>query len=133
MKNKFTLILIILALFITVAGCSLGGLMGGDDSSETGSTTEESGDKSDKKSTSSGGDVLDSGIAECDELAKYVNDNAEEIESTFVGKALVLVYKNTVLNAIEEGFEKMDEKQKENWKKICTKSLKELKEKQEEK
>lgn len=133
MKNKSGLILILAVLFLAVAGCSLDRFTGGDsESGDSGTKTEESKDGSETtKSSESSTEVLDSGIPECDELAKYVNDNSEEIEGSLVGKAIMLVYKNTILKAIEDGTEKMDDEEKKKFGEICAKTLKELKESQE--
>ena len=132
MKNRFGLIVVFVTLAVAVAGCSLGGLIGDSgDSGDSSSTSEKSGETSgDKKSTSSSssGKVLDSGIPECDELAKYVNDNTEEIEGSLVGKAVLYMYRNTILKAIEDGTEKMSDEEKEKFGEICAKSLKQLKE-----
>ncbi len=128
MKNKFGLILVSAALFLAVAGCTFDRLTGGSDG-ESGQKTEESKDTSDtKKSSSSSKSVLDSGIPECDELAKYVDDNAEEIEGSIVGKAIILMYKNSILKAIEDGTEKMSDEEKKKFGEICTKTLEQLKE-----
>jgi len=129
MKNRLSLVLMLLALVLVVGGCSLGGLMGGDETSDSGSKSEESSTKDTaKKSSSSSESPLNSGIESCDELAKFVNDNEEEIESTWTGKALLLAYKNYVLTSIEDGIEKMDDEGKKKLDEVCTKTLKELKE-----
>lgn len=128
MKNKLSVLVMLAALFLAVAGCSLGGLTGSDDESSSSDTTTEESKDGESKSSGSGEDVLNSGIAECDELAKYVNDNSEEIEGTLVGKMIILMYKNTILKAIEDGTEKMSDEEKEKFGEICAKSLKQLKE-----
>jgi len=127
MKNKLSGLIVLVALFIAVTGCSLGGLTGsGDESGEKGAKSEGTKIGTEKKSSSE--EVLNSGIAECDELAKYVNDNSEEIEGTFVGKAIILMYKNTILKSLEESAEKMDAEQKKKMGEVCAKTLTQLKE-----
>ncbi|MDH3493296.1 MAG: hypothetical protein OEM82_07080 [Acidobacteriota bacterium] len=133
MKNKFGLVLVIGALFLIVAGCSLDSITGGGgESGDSSSKSEDAKKGSDSsKSSSSSGDVLNSGIPECDELAQYVEDNSEKIEGSIVGKAIMLMYKNTILKAIEEGAKDMDDEQKKKMGETCAKTLKELKESQE--
>lgn len=132
MKNKLSLVLVLAALFLIVAGCSLDSITGGGDSGDSSSKSEDSKKGSDSsKSSSSSGDVLNSGIPECDELAQYVEDNSEEIEGSIVGKAIMLMYKNTILKAIEEGAKDMNDEQKKEMGETCAKTLKQLKESQE--
>lgn len=128
MKNKFSGLIVLMILLLVVAGCSLDRFTGSGEKSGEGDTkTEESQSDSGKKSSSSE-EVLNSGIPECDELAKYVNDNSEEIESTFVGKAIILMYKNTILKSLEESADKMDAEQKKKMGEVCAKTLTQLKE-----
>ncbi len=116
-------------LILAVAGCSLGGLTGSDEKSSDPKTEKSEKETSDGKTEkSSSEEVLNSGIPKCDELAKYVNDNTEEIEGSLVGKAILLVYKNTILKSIEEGTEKMSDEEKEKFSEVCEKSLTQLKE-----
>lgn len=126
MKNKFGIMLVVVTLGFAVLGCGLGDMIGGSDS-ESGDSSSTSGDKK-STSSSSSGEVLNSGIPECDELAKYVNDNSEEIEGSLVGKAILYVYKNTILKAIEDGTEKMNDEEKKKFGEVCAKSLQQLKE-----
>lgn len=131
MKNKLSLVLVLAALFLIVAGCSLDSITGGGE--ESGDTqTEKAKEGSDsEKSSSSSTEVLNSGIPECDELAQYVEDNSEKIEGSIVGKAIMLMYKNTILKAIEDGAKDMNDEQKKKMGETCAKTLKQLKESQE--
>ena len=133
MKNKLSAILVLFALVLAVAGCSLGGLTGGSDgdSGDSSSTTSEGKDSSDKSSSSSsssGEKVLDSGIQECDDLAQYIEDNSEEIEGSLIGKGIVTFYKNYILKSIEEGVKDMSEEEKKKLGESCAKTLRQLKE-----
>lgn len=133
MKNKLSGLVVVLALFLVVAGCSLSSFTDSDESGKDGAKTEESKSGGDKSSSSSSEDVLNSGIPECDELAKYVNDNAEEIEGSIVGKAIMYMYKNTILKSLEESAEKMDDEGKKKMGEVCAKTMKQLKENTENK
>ncbi len=133
MKNKLSVIVVFLVLLVAGLGCSLDRFTGsGDESGESGTKTEEA-KKDGEKSSSSSEEVLNSGIPECDELAKYVNDNAEEIEGSFVGKAIILMYKNTILKSLEESAGKMNEEEKKKMGEVCAKTLKQLQESAEQK
>ena len=127
MKNKLTIVLSLFLVLFVAVGCGLGGLVGGGDKSSKGSdeksTTSESSKNTEAKPS---GEVVKVGIEECDELATFINDNSEEIEGSLIARGIVYVYKNMVLEKIKEGVKDMDDKQKEQYAKACTKSLVQL-------
>jgi len=132
MKNKFGF-LTVLALLLTLAlGCSLGGLTGGSDETESGDSTSSS-EKSSDSGDSASGDLVKVGIPECDELATYINERAETIgEESIVVRGIIEMYKQTIFSGLKESVEKMDDEQKAKMAENCTKSLENLKKQTEE-
>ena len=127
MKNKLTIILALCAVFFAAVGCGLTDRFTGSDSDgDSTSSSSKSGD-SKSSSSSSSDEVIKVGIAECDELATYINDNSEEIEGSIIAKGIVYLYKNMILENIKEGVEKMSDEDKAKVDKACAKSLKDLK------
>ncbi len=130
MKNRLTLFLALALVLFVAIGCSLGGLSGTDESGSKdsrGSSTD--GEKTTEKQTEAepSGDVVKVGIPECDEVATYINDNAEEIEGSIILRGIVYIYKNVVLVNIKDGIEKMDEKERKKMAEVCERTLKDLK------
>ncbi len=126
MRNKFTFLLAISLILFIAVGCSFIG--SSDEVSED--SSGKSGDSKTtetKKEAAPSGEVLKVGIPECDELVTYVNDNTEEIESSYAGKAALYFYKNYVLESIREGVEKASDEEKIKLAKTCKKSLEDLK------
>ncbi|MGI8670605.1 MAG: hypothetical protein ACR2J3_12300 [Aridibacter sp.] len=126
MKNKFTVLFAMcLVLFVTI-GCSFIGSdeeVSKDSSGKSGDTkTSET-----KKEAAPSGEVIKVGIPECDELVTYVNDNTEEIESSYAGKAALYFYKNYILESIREGVGNASDEEKAKSAKTCKTSLEDLK------
>ncbi len=93
--------------------------------SDSDSTSDSTAKK--RKEAAPSGEILEVGITDCDELVTYVNDNTEEIEGSYVGKALLYFYRNTILKSLQDGVGKMNDKEKQKWAEICTKTLKDIK------
>lgn len=135
MKNRFTVLFVLLTIFLVAAGCSLGGWMGSDEpESGSGDSTSTSDGTSDSKKSSGSGELVEVGIPECDELATYINEQAETIgEESIVVRGIVEMYKQTIFSGLKESVEKMDDKQKAQMAENCKKSLDNLKEQMEKK
>ena len=131
MKNRLTLFLALAMVLFVAVGCSLGSLIGSDESStkDSSSKSADSKDSTEKTENEPSGDVIKVGIPECDEIATYINDNSEAIDGSYAARAAVYLYKNYILENIREGVEKMSDKEKEKWAKACAKSLEEIKKK----
>lgn len=133
MKNKLTIFFVLGLILFVVIGCSLGGLTGSSDeksSKDSSSSSSESkpSDSSDDSKSSSSGEIVKVGIAECDELATYINDNAEEIgNESIVVRGIVEMYKQTIFSNLRESVEKMDDEQKKKMGENCKKALENLK------
>lgn len=131
MKNRFTLLSVLLVLLVLVLGCSLGGLTGSGES-ESGSGESSSSSGSSDGGSDSSGELVEVGIPECDELATYINERAETIgEENIVVRGIVEMYKQTIFSGLKESVEKMDDKQKAQMAENCKKSLENLKEQME--
>jgi len=127
MKNKLTVVLALVLTLFVVIGCSFGGLVGGSKETSKDSTKSTSGESTKKTEAAPSGEVVKVGIAECDELATYINDNSEAIEGSIIARGIVYVYKNMILGKLKEGIEKMNDEEKAKLADACTKSLKQLK------
>jgi hypothetical protein len=132
MKNKFTVLLALSLVLIITLGCSFGGLFGGSDSKESSSSSEKkdtsSSSSEKKKEVTPSGDIVKVGIPECDELATYINDNAEAIgEESIVVRGIVEMYKQTIFSNMRDSVEKMNDEQKAKMGENCKKALENLK------
>ncbi len=130
MKNKMTILMSLSLVLFIALGCSFGGLIGGSDTEETSkSDTKDSTSTASekKKEAEPSGEVVKVGIAECDELATYINDNSEEIEGSIIVKGIVEVYKQTFLKNLRDSVDKMSEEEKKKFAEVCSKSLENLK------
>ncbi|MDQ3635972.1 MAG: hypothetical protein M3405_15935 [Acidobacteriota bacterium] len=130
MKNKFTILLSLSLILFVAMGCGMIDYIGSSDSGETtlDKTSDSTSTSEKKKEATPSGEKIIVGITECDELATYVNDNTEEIEGSYVGKALMYFYRNTILKSLQDGVGKMNDEEKKKWADVCTKTLKDLKE-----
>lgn len=127
MKNSVSVVLSLTLVLMVALGCSLGGLTGGSDEEVTKDSTSKSGDSTKKTEAEPSGEVVKIGIAECDELATYINDNSEKIEGSYLARGIVYLYKNWIVENIKENVENMDDEEKAKTAKVCKKSLEDLK------
>ncbi len=150
MRNKLTVLLVLSLVLFVVIGCNLGGLMGSKDSSEktqSNTANTESADsptsdttsadskstdtdstKSDKTDASDSGDIVKVGIAECDELATYINNNSEAIgQENIVVRGIVEMYKQTIFSNLRDSAKDMNEEQKTKMGENCKTALDNLK------
>ncbi|MEZ5347003.1 MAG: hypothetical protein R2681_15755 [Pyrinomonadaceae bacterium] len=127
MKNRFTILLSLVLLLFAVLGCGLTDRLTG--SKDDSSSTTESGETttSDSKSESTG-EIVKVGIPECDELATYLNDNAEEIgKESIVVRGIVEMYKQTIFSNLRDSVDKMNDEEKAKFGENCKKALENVK------
>ncbi len=125
MENKFTVLVAMCIVLFVAVGCSF---IGSDDEVSKDSSGKSGNSKisETKKEVAPSGEVIKVGIPECDELVTYVNDNTEEIESSYAGKAALYFYKNYILESMREGVENASDEEKTKLAKTCKKSLEDL-------
>lgn len=132
MKNKITVLLALSLVMFVAIGCGIGNLLG---SKEETSTSKDSGSKSaestteGKKEVEPSGKIVEIGITECDELATYINDNAEAIGSeSIVVRGIVEMYKQTIFSKLRDSVKEMTDEQKTKTAANCKKAFENLKE-----
>lgn len=127
MKNRFTIFLSLILVLFVALGCGLTDRLTG--SKDESSPKTESGETktSDSKSGSTG-EVVKVGIPECDELATYLNDNAEVIgKESIVVRGIVEMYKQTIFSNLRDSVEKMNDEEKAKYGENCKKALENVK------
>ena len=130
MKNKFTFIPALGLILFVALGCSMINPFGSSDESSgaDSGTSESTGSTDSTDSTSSGGDIVKVGIAECDELATYINDNAEAIgDESIVVRGIVEMYKQTIFSNLRDSVKNMNDEEKKTMGENCAKALENLK------
>lgn len=131
MKNRSTLFASMCLLMLVALGCSFGnpfgsGETGSGEASET-SEPADPGSKTDGEAAPSG-EIVEVGIAECDELATYINDNAEAIgEESIVVRGIVELYKQTIFSNLRDSVKNMSDEEKRKMGENCAKALENLK------
>lgn len=127
MKNRLTILLALILIVIVALGCGLTDrLTGSKDESEP--TTESGETKTSDSKSESTGEVVKVGIPECDELATYLNDNAEEIgKESIVVRGIVEMYKQTIFSNLRDSVEKMNDEEKAKYAENCKKALENVK------
>ena len=118
-----------LFIFAIALGCGLQDrLTGGDSGGSDSSKSAEESKSGDSKTDNSSGEIVKVGIKECDDLATYINDNAEAIgKESIVVRGIVEMYKQTIFSKLRESVEKMNDEEKAKMGENCKKALENLK------
>ena len=127
MKNRITIFISLVLILFVALGCGLTDRLTGS-KDDGGSKTESGETKTTDAKKGSTGEVVKVGIPECDELATYLNDNAEEIgKGSIVVRGIVEMYKQTIFSNLRDSVEKMNDEEKTKAGENCKKALENVK------
>lgn len=142
-KNNIVTPILALLLFVAACNCNLSdwvktGERGNNSNSERRDDTTQTNSEQRQTNSNSGnlGDIATNaeektGIAECDELIAYIEQNSEEIgKDSIVVRGIVEYYKQWIYTNLKDGVANASTADREEYAKQCRSALQKLKEQQ---